>query len=100
MSTGIREGKMTKDEATIVIMKNALRECTSTIEFLHNCLTDPLYYKHEYPGGTVFRIKKLKELVGEEVMCVHSMTVEGCPGCEDRIKGWDERLEAEKVLAE
>lgn len=51
---------MNTTEAIIFLLQDALRSAQSTINFLHNCLTDPAHCKYVYPEHTMKIIKELE----------------------------------------
>jgi len=89
---------MTKEEARIVLLEQALSQAICTIRFLDGCLREPGMYKYGYPDQTERHLDEMLELVGEPQLCFHSMDVLDCPSCQDRVKRFRDRDEAEKVL--
>jgi hypothetical protein len=89
---------MTKDEARIVLLEQALFQAISTIEFLDGCLLYPKRYRYSYPKQTQDRLREFEKLVKPKEFCVHSMTVPDCPGCQQRVLEFIKRDEALKTL--
>lgn len=76
---------MTKDEARIVVLEDALRQAQYIIEFLHNCLVNP--DNGEMKGGysyesTLKFLKELNELCPVGLSCFDSSFDEDCPSCQ------------------
>ena len=89
---------MTKDQAKIILLENALNEAQNTVEFLHGCLTSS-NYSYNYPAQTLSNLKNWYELVPKSKGCVHSFDRLDCPECQDR-KGRSKQLtEARKILS-
>lgn len=69
------------------LLEVLLSQASSTIEFLHYCLTEPA--KEGVPGGFVYAypeqtlrfLEELKRALPEREFCVHSKMVEGCASC-------------------
>lgn len=91
-------GLMTVDQARIVLLEDALEQALSMVGFLHGCLTDPVF-SYAYPEQTTALIEELRALAPERRVCVHSMTVAGCPGCTARVERFARRSRAVGVLA-
>lgn len=101
---------MTVQEARIVVLEDALRQAQNTVEFLHNCLVNPVDptkkglqgYSYGYPEHTVQELKEWKALcprVQDSVRpCYHSMNKKDCPSCQMHHKQRMELFEARKVL--
>jgi hypothetical protein len=90
---------VTRDEARIVLLEQALEQAQNTVSFLHGCLTDP-GYKYAYPEQTQRNLDEWAALVPRRPYCVHSFTVEGCESCAARVEGFERRAEAITVLEE
>lgn len=90
---------MTKDQARIVLLEQALAQAISTIEFLDGCLLSPNYH-YSYPEQTQDRLREFLALVPQSSnFCVHSGFVPNCSSCQKRISNWNKRDEALKVLS-
>lgn len=57
-----------------------LQQAVWTIEFLHGCLTDPIY-SYGYPEQTLGRLEEFRSALPERQICFHSKHTEGCAGC-------------------
>jgi hypothetical protein len=59
---------MTKEEAKIIVLEDALRQAQSTVEFMHGCLTYPYEnhpdggYYYAYPEHTLKHLEEWKNL--------------------------------------
>ncbi len=101
---------MTPQEARIVLLEDALRQAQHTVEFLHNCLVNPVDknrkgfqgYSYGYPDQTIAHLKEWNELVPlvEDSVkpCFHSMIKKDCPSCQEHHRLRLQRFEAKKVL--
>lgn len=89
---------MTKDEARIVLLEQALVQAQHTVEFLHSCLTLPEHYKYSYPDQTTREMGEWKKLVPPPEMCVHSGHQDGCKGCDNHRVIVRQRVKAKEVL--
>lgn len=88
---------MTEAEARIILLENALHGAVSTINFLHGCLTDPIF-KYTYLDHTENTLSEIEGLVGRREYCIHSFFFEGCSSCKDRIDNWTKTAKAHEVL--
>ena len=59
-------------------------QASSTISFLHNCLsdTDNFQYKYTYPEHTIRLLQKLQKRIKQPSLCHHSVYTEDCEFCE------------------
>lgn len=73
---------MTYHLAEIIILENALREAISTVNHLHDCLTNPEFAAYAYPEETARRLEEWGKLVGPNVNCHHSSFVADCQACQ------------------
>lgn len=89
---------MTKDQAKIVLLEQALEQSIHTIEFLDGCLRHPIEYKYAYPEETQRELTEFKKLVFVKPTCIHSMNVPNCESCQDRNKKWEQKIAALKLL--
>lgn len=103
---------MTEQEARIIVLEDALRQAQNTVEFLHNCLVNPVDetiktgckgYSYGYPEHTVQELKewkalcpRVKDIVGRP--CFHSMNKEDCESCQMHHKHRVLLYEAKGVL--
>lgn len=72
---------MTRDEARIVLLEDALDQARSAIEFMDGCLTEPNLYLYEHPEQTVRKVNEIGKLVPRRRTCIHSRLHEGCLAC-------------------
>jgi hypothetical protein len=70
---------MTLEEARTVLLERELDQAAHTISFLHGCLTDDRY-QYAYPEQTALHLKRIRALVPEGRLCVHSCMTDGCDG--------------------
>ena len=89
---------MTKEEARIVLLEQAVMQAQNTIEFLVGCITEPGMYRYGYPKQTEQFLEELGKLVPRPKMCPHSGFKEGCEGCENTKKWHSDRRKALEVL--
>lgn len=94
---------MTKEEARIIILEDALRQAQNTVEFLHGCLTCE-NYSYDYPESTIRRLEKWKKLAPRicDVLnkkCYHSRSEEDCKSCQLHHKQQRQLMEAKMVLS-
>lgn len=89
---------MTKEEARIFLLEEALIQSRHTIYFLHMCLTPGAGYSYGYPEQTLQRLAAIDALVEIPKGCAHSRTVENCEGCTDRNNRFMKRHEAKEAL--
>ena len=92
---------MTKDEARIVLLEDALEQARNTIQFMHGCLTHPQYH-YAYPEHTEQMVERINALVPERKYCIHSglRNNEDCESCVQRVTRAILRHEAEQTLNE
>lgn len=62
------------------VIEAMLIQAVATIEFLHGCLTNPIY-SYDYPGQTVKHLADFSDVLPEQFFCVHSVTQSDCPSC-------------------
>lgn len=74
--------KYTKDDE-IAYLKDMLNKAVNTIEFMHECLTNP-HYKYTYPDQTFKTIGEIRAIVPKPVSCCHAGPSPGreCAGCD------------------
>lgn len=89
---------MSDEQAQIVLLTDALEQAQSTVEFLHGCLTDPLF-QYAYPEMTARHLERWHELAPRAPGCVHSRTYEDCPSCQHRVRRAAQLQEAQATLA-
>jgi hypothetical protein len=71
------------------VLEAMLQQSASTIEFLHECLTNPPRegknggFVYAYPEQTIAWLEEIRAAVPERQPCFHSKMVEGCEGCAD-----------------
>jgi len=87
---------MTKQEAEIILLKNALEQAQSVVRFMHGCLTSPQLYSYNYSEHTQEYLKEWEQLVPRGKYCVHSRYEPTCENCENSEK---ERLQLMKAKA-
>jgi len=99
---------MTEQEARIVVLEDALKQAQNTVEFLHNCLVNPvdrdkktgcLGYSYKHPDHTLQELKKWKMLaprLGKH--CYHSSNEPDCEVCQVNHKERIRLYEARKAL--
>lgn len=95
---------MTKLEAEIVLLKDALVQAQYTVEFLHNCLVNPdngefkggFYYA--YPEQTLKYLEEWEELALPLESCFHSINKVSCSACCERVKHQKELYQARKIM--
>ena len=96
---------MTKEEARIIILEDALRQAQWTVEFLHGCLVYPDNgemkggYEYAYPEQTLDRLQEWRKLVPLPKLCNHSYNEIGCESCKNREEERTRLYEAKKVLS-
>ncbi len=73
---------MNYHRAEIIILENALREAISSVEFMHECLTNPDLASYTYPEQTTEKLSSWKKLVGPLEYCHHSSFVADCQACQ------------------
>lgn len=84
------------------VLEVMLGQAVSTIEFLHGCLTDPIY-RYDYPEQTERHLVDFKTALPERIFCIHSITQPGCEGCEqgsrhrEVMAAWRETQSAETL---
>ncbi len=88
---------MTKEEAKIILLEQALFQAILTIEFLDSCLLSPNFY-YSHPEQTQDLLKEFKKLVKKKELCIHSEFVPDCKSCNQRIEERNKREEALKIL--
>lgn len=75
---------MTRQEARMILLEDALEHAVGQVEFLHGCLTDPEGYNYLYPWMSDNIIKEARKLVSSaHAPCVHSRITKGCESCID-----------------
>lgn len=90
---------MTRDEAKIVLLEDALRQAQHTVEFMHGCLTEPERYSYMYPDMTLREVERWAKLAPPFKFCVHSkMRTQDCEACEHHYQQMLIRSEACDVL--
>jgi len=91
---------MTKDEARIFLLEEALIQSRHTIHFLHMCLTPGAGYSYGYPEQTLQRLEAIDALVTIPKGCYHSGPRPGreCASCEETLNRHIKRTEANEVL--
>ena len=78
---------MTKDEARIILLEDALRQAQHTVAFLHGCLTQPDNgemkggYRYAYPEHTQRRLEEWAKLAPPLPSCFHSGQHLNCESC-------------------
>lgn len=71
------------------VLEAMLQQSASTIEFLHECLTNPPRegknggFVYSYPEQTLAWLKTIHGILPERDYCVHSKVTEGCQSCAD-----------------
>ncbi|GJQ44091.1 MAG: hypothetical protein JETCAE03_35890 [Ignavibacteriaceae bacterium] len=68
-------------EDQIFILQQELQQAVWTVQFLHNCLTEPEHSKYSYPEQTVERVKKWIEILPPSYLCHHSVRHHNCLSC-------------------
>ena len=91
---------MTKLEARIILLEEAVLQAQSTVRFLHDCLTDPEHNKYMYPEQTEKHLNNWMHLVEPHHLCPHSVRKMDCGCCDTREKLHAQREQAKKVLKE
>ena len=89
---------MTKEEARIVVLEDALGEAYHKIQFMHGCLTDPNNYRYAYPQMTENQLHEIEWLIDPPFTCPHSVFSPDCYACKDREKRRQLLTEALTVL--
>lgn len=95
---------MTRQEAEIFLLKDALMQAQHTVSFLHNCLVNPSSvprdggYKYAYPEQTLQRLEKWRKLAPTRLGCHHSGGEPECPECQERIKHARLLAEARRIM--
>ena len=89
---------MTKDEARIFILEQALIQSYHTISFMHGCLTSD-GYKYAYPDQTIDRLNAIEKLVDITYGCPHSARKMDCDECRKAIERNRKFHEAQEVLS-
>lgn len=82
-------------EDRIFLLEDAVHQAIHTIEFLHGCLTDPIF-QYAYPEQTLNHLEQLRELAPPPELCVHSFHKEGCASCESHQKHFQRKAEIEQ----
>lgn len=92
--------KMTRDEARIFLLEEALIQSRHTIYFLHMCLTPGSGYSYTYPEQTLQQLAAIDALVDIPKGCAHGGPRPGreCAACEDTLNRHIKRIEANEVL--
>ena len=94
-------------EARIILLEAALRQAQHTVDFLHNCLVNPVDesittgcrgYSYEYPEHTVERLEEWAKLCPLGPSCFHSMYLPDCEPCQMRLTEARQLHEAKQVL--
>jgi hypothetical protein len=114
---------MTKHEARIVVLEDALIQAQHTVQFLHDCLTKTAGqgksyeqpdiqeafpnlgacggWQYAYPEHTLRRLEEWQKLVPVPAeKCFHSHKQEGCNACDE---SWQQRArlhEATRILGQ
>ncbi|RJQ27064.1 hypothetical protein C4577_01960 [Candidatus Parcubacteria bacterium] len=95
---------MTKEEARIILLEDALRQAQHTVEFLHNCLLYPSDhhmnggYNYAYPEQTLKHLEDWNKLAPKEIFCNHSRYEESCKSCVDRVNEYKRLIEAKEII--
>lgn len=89
---------MTPEEARTVLLERELDQAAHTISFLHGCLTDD-GYQYAYPEQTARHLERIRALVPEGRLCVHSVMTEGCAACVAGARRRALWAEAESVVS-
>jgi hypothetical protein len=74
-----QEAKLPTDPEEIRQMLIEMAQMVHTIEFLHGCLTDPIF-SYEYPEQTLDLLEHWRELVKEAPRCTAGMSPRHPPG--------------------
>lgn len=74
------------------VLEAMLDQAVSTIEFLHGCLTNPIY-SYDYPEQTLRGLEEFKSILPERDFCGHSITQQDCKSCQHGIR-WREVMAA------
>jgi hypothetical protein len=90
---------MTRKEAKIVLLEEALRNAQDLVEFLHRCLTRPNNHTYAFPERTEERLRQWNELAPIEPRCHHSGIVENCERCKIHWKRYIELKQAREILS-
>lgn len=72
-------------KAREVLLEAALHEAQWTIQFLHNCLTNPRY-KYLHPEQTAKKLQAFRRLAPPPPLCRHAGFERGCKCCEIHVK--------------
>jgi hypothetical protein len=97
---------MTKQEAEIILLKDALVQAQHTVSFLHSCLVNPSNgemnggFHYAYPEQTLKRLREWQELAPDRQPCHHSRRDPDCPCCREAIEEMRLLVEARRVVAE
>ena len=95
---------MTKQEARIIMLEDALRQAQDTVEFLHECLTHPTGgYSYKYPEHTLQYLEEWKKLalrVSDRLgkKCYHSMNKLDCECCQVNHTERLQFMQARRIL--
>jgi hypothetical protein len=89
-----REAQPALSDARIMDLEDAVHESISTIEFLHGCLTNPVF-EYAYPEQTAQVLERLRALAPPLPMCVHSRMTRDCPACAARLDRYERRAALE-----
>ena len=97
---------MTREEARIVLLEDALEQAQNTVSFMHGCLTDPADdtregfqgYSYAYPEQTLSHLAEWAALVPVRHYCVHSRHDPDCESCQAHIAKMKRLYEARAVL--
>ena len=91
---------MTKEQAQIVLLEQALEQAIRTIEFIDGCLRYPESYRYDYPEHTQKHIVEFRKLVPTgPIGCFHaSMDTPDCASCKSHRVKYLQKEKAIKVL--
>lgn len=90
--------KMTKEEAKIIVLENALLQAYNSIEFLHKCLIHKERYSYDYPEKTHNQLIEIEKLIEISHGCFHSKFHEDCLDCNNSLEKFKKLEEAKRCL--
>lgn len=79
-----------QEELRMFLLEEQLERAYNSIQFLHDCLTQP-NFEYAYPDMTLSELDKIKDLIPNLIdrdWCVHSVIRKDCRSCIEHMARW------------